>query len=279
MKKRMFRMLCVVLALALLAPNVFAATPPPEVPLADETTVTRVKNEIAAGEITDMEDVFLVAYQHLGADLEEEGMTAYINEDGTLGLVQIIENDNADASAYTLNDGSVERTIAVMSLGSYDGDGRLLNDYTYETYPFNRSDSDDNGVVNVTHTMYITGEKHSMYGLTRVKLDRISTTIIHTSASYVSSELVQAYKIEDGYGDIYPLRGSRTIAGPSTGTHTYYPGDTGWYGPTNGNLGGSINTSSTVTVVGIDDPIHIDLTFEFEDAERWFGFNSGEVTQ
>ena len=60
MKKRMFRVLCVVLALALLAPNVFAATPPAEVPLADEATVTRVKNEIAQGEITDMEDVFLV---------------------------------------------------------------------------------------------------------------------------------------------------------------------------------------------------------------------------
>ena len=46
-----------------------------------------------------------------------------------------------------------------------------------------------------------------------------------------------------------------------------------------GNIGGSINTSSTVTVVGIDNPIHIDLTFYFEDAEQWFGFNSGEVTQ
>ena len=93
MKKRMFKVLCMVLIIALLSPNVFAATPTPEVPLADEATVTRVKNEITTGEITDMEDVFLVAYQHLGADINEEGMTAYLNEDGTLGITQIISSE------------------------------------------------------------------------------------------------------------------------------------------------------------------------------------------
>ena len=90
MKKRMFKVLCMVLIIALLSPNVFAATPTPEAPLADAATVERVKQEIAVGQITDMEDLFLVAYQHLGANLEEEGMTAYINEDGTLGFTQII---------------------------------------------------------------------------------------------------------------------------------------------------------------------------------------------
>lgn len=88
-KKSLFKILCMVLIIALLAPNAFAATPAPEAPLADAATVERVKQEIAEGQIIDMEDLLLVAYQHLGADINEDGMTAYINEDGTLGITQM----------------------------------------------------------------------------------------------------------------------------------------------------------------------------------------------
>ena len=125
MKKQMFRVLCVVLALALLAPNVFAATQPPEVPLADEATVTRVKNEIAQGQITDVKDVFLVAYQHLGADLEEEGMTAYINEDGTLGFTQVISAENK----MTRSGEAEDFTIATSSMLLVDNDGNQITTY------------------------------------------------------------------------------------------------------------------------------------------------------
>ena len=47
MKKSCFIILCMVLIIALLAPNVFAATPAPEAPLADAATVARVKQETA----------------------------------------------------------------------------------------------------------------------------------------------------------------------------------------------------------------------------------------
>lgn len=272
MKKQMFRMLCVVLALALLAPNVFAATPTPEAPLADEATVTRVKNEIAIGEITDVKDVFLVAYQHLGADINEDGMTAYLNEDGTLGFTQIISsgNSNGDASLCSTNGGVEEKVIAVMSLGAFDSEGNILTDYTYTTKPFYGSSSDDEAIVNVTHIMYITASHHEFYGLYKVQLDHISTTIMHTLPGYTSSELLQEYTIDEYYEDLTPLYGSRTTLWPATGTHTYYSGDTGWYNPSSGNLGGFINTSSTVTVTNIDEPIHIDLTLYFESAEQFF---------
>ena len=54
MKKLCFKVLCMVLIIALLAPNVFAAAPTPEAPLADAATVERVKQEVADGEITDV---------------------------------------------------------------------------------------------------------------------------------------------------------------------------------------------------------------------------------
>ena len=271
MKKTWFKVLCMVLVVALLAPNVFAATPAPEAPLADEATVTRVKNEIATGQITDMEDLFLVAYQHLGADINKDGMTAYINEDGTLGFTQIISsNSNGDVSLCATNGGVEEKMIAVMSLGAFDSEGNILTDYTYTTKPFYGSSSDDEAIVNVTHIMYITASCHEFYGLYKVQLDRISTTIMHTLTGYTSSELLQEYTIDEYYEDLTPLHGRRTTLWPATGTYTYYPGDTGWYNPSSGNLGGFINTSSTVTVTNIDEPIHIDLTLYFESAEQFF---------
>ena len=262
MKKSLFKVLCMVLIIALLAPNAFAATPTPEAPLADAATVERVKQEIANGEITDMEDLFLVAYQHLGADLKEEGMTAYINEDGTLGITQILNSEKKMTRSGEVE----EKSFVVMSLGAFDVNANLLSDYSYSTVPFYASDSDDAGIVRVTHAMYITMGEHESYGVVEVQLNRIATTIVHTQTGYVSSELVQAYTIFPDF--VYPsAQGSHTTHWPASGTHTYYPGDTGSYNPSSGTPGGFLNTASTLTVTNINQPIHIDLTMYFTDME------------
>jgi hypothetical protein len=130
MKKSLFKVLCMVLIIALLAPNAFAATPTPEAPLADAATVARVKQEIAAGEITDMEDLFQVAYQHLGADLGEEGMTAYINGDGTLGITQILNSEKKMTRSGEVE----EQMVAVTSLMILDMTGKQVTDYTTRYY-------------------------------------------------------------------------------------------------------------------------------------------------
>lgn len=264
MKKSLFKVLCMVLIIALLAPNAFAATPAPEAPLADAATVERVKQEIANGEITDMEDLFLVAYQHLGADLEEEGMTAYINEDGTLGVTQIIENDNEGASVYSLNGSIEEKTIAVMSLGAYDSEGNILSDYYYHNYPISKPNSDRQGLVYVTHTMNITVRGVGMYVQEKVRLNNIATQISHSTNTYLTSELVQEYiVVPEALSGTYS--NSKTTAWPGSGTHTFYASDTGWHNPSSGSVGGYFQTASTLTVVNIEEPIHIDLKVKFVD--------------
>ena len=157
MKKSVFKVLCMVLIIALLAPNAFAATPTPEVPLVDAATVSRVKQEVADGEITDMEDLFLVAYQHLGADLDEEGMTAYINEDGTLGITQILSSEKKK----TRSGGEVEEyTFATTTMMLLDNEGRQITDY--ESY-YNPPDTAYGGAASLamsaTHTAYYNGRR------------------------------------------------------------------------------------------------------------------------
>ena len=275
MKKQMFRMLCVVLALALLAPNVFAATPAPEVPLADEATVTRVKNEIATGQITDMEDVFLVAYQHLGADLEEEGMTAYINEDGTLGFTQIISNDtsNGDVNLCTTDDGVDEKTIAVSTMAVFDSEANLLSDWNTQYNYWVRSDQDGLDTVYATHTAYFNARypldengEHELLGL-EVQLNCMVTTINHTSATYLASKLEQAYQMwPDG---VYPeVVQSRTIDYPGSTTYSYMPNGREWENPL--RPGGGLYTYSKIWIANTGNYFAIGSVLNFSNTGFFF---------
>ena len=228
MKKRMFRMLCAVLALALLAPNVVAATPTPEVPLADEATVTRVKNEIATGEITDMEDVFLVAYQHLGADLEEDGMTAYINEDGTLGFTQIISSKKSITRSGEVE----EKSIAVTSMALVDNEGNLLSNSG--PYPGSFIDTVSGNfadiLVYVTHTAYYSfrdevigdGTEQGMFSVREIKVTKVITTIAYDSNAFVPTKLVQLYE-EVTAPVSNSLTETKTTNSPGRGTFTFIP--------------------------------------------------------
>ena len=258
-RKRMFRVLCVVLALALLASNVFAATPTPEVPLADEATVTRVKNEITTGEITDMEDVFLVAYQNLGADLEEDGMTAYINEDGTLGFTQIISSEKKLTRS---GDDVEEKTIALTTIAMFDKEANLLSDYDYYYNHWELYDTGDMNTVYATHIMYVNARVGGIFAL-EVQLDYMVTVLSHTSHT-LASKLVQLYQ---GRADAYTItdNASRTLNNPGSSTYTFTPSSRTWYNPTTGSEGGGLYTASEVFVANTDQSFVIGRSLLFDD--------------
>ena len=240
MKKRMFIVLCMVLIIALLSPNVFAATPAPEVPLADEATVTRVKNEIAAGEITDMEDVFLVAYQHLGADLEEEGMTAYINEDGTLGFTYVISSEKKMTRSGELE----EKSIALTSLAILDNEANLLTDYEYYYNCCVLETAGSLNTVYVTHTMYINARIPAFYDV-QLQLNYVATNLSHTSPSVLTAKLVQMY---EGRRDQYTITDSqsRTLHNPGSAVYNFTPNSRTWFNPTSGSEGGGLYSYSEI---------------------------------
>lgn len=251
MKKQMFRMLCVVLALALLAPNVFAATPTSEVPLADEATVTRVKNEIATGEITDMEDVFLVAYQYLGADISEDDVTAYINKDGTLGIAQIIDKKSGNKR----NDNE-ELQIAFTSLLLTNADGIPITDSRSVDYTFSRYDSGGIAdlLVYATHTAYFNVRVDpGFYSNIGVQLSHAVTNITYNSNAFSASKLIQGYEVVKNIST-YVTSGSRTVNSPAAGSYLCDPAHNTWYEPLD-NLNhyyGHLLTFATIYIANSD---------------------------
>lgn len=266
MKKQMFRVLCVVLALALLAPNVFAATPPPEVPLADEATVTRVKNEIANGQITDMEDLFLVAYQHLGADLEEEGMTAYINEDGTLGFTQIISSSRAEDGRHD------NKEYVISSILLVDANGNQITNYA--TLLSNAATRAYGGLDSV-----MVYANHNAYYLERwvrrengildcqARWSHMTTVIAYGSEDFRPSQLVQSFDAKQNHFEGYD-EGSQTTENPvAHTTYYYYPSGTLWYWsavPNDSAWGGGINTCAAVYIANFN------LSFTVETHVNFF---------
>ena len=252
-----------VLIIALLAPNVFAATPAPEAPLADAATVARVKQEIAAGEITDMEDLFLVAYQHLGADLETEGMTAYINEDGTLGLTQIIDSENKMTRSGQVE----EKTIAVTTFAILDNQANLLTDYEYYYNYDEEYSSGSLSSVYASHTAYINAKypvdsdgNGALYGL-EIQLNYMVTNISYSNPAYLASKMIQSYYIMQYYTEMES--GSRTVNNPASSTHTYDPGATDWYDPT--SWGGGIYTAAEIWIANTGESFELRTVTPFDN--------------
>lgn len=261
MKKRMFKVLCVVLVMALLAPNVFAATPAPEVPLADAATVARVQQEIASGQITDMEDLFLVAYQHLGADLEEEGMTAYINEDGTLGFTQIINNNNNDASLFSTNGDSEEFILAVSTLAFIDEDGSFVTAVPYVPQADYSSVTVDGTSISVLQTAYYNGRglllEYPSENGAEIQLSYMVTSISGSGASHTVVSFVQNYMHK--YFGIVDEQASRTVIGVVNGPYSFTPSQRSWY-PVWGQIGALVTTAE-LTISGIAETITVQTTF------------------
>lgn len=250
MKKSCFKVLCMVLIIALLAPNAFAAAPAPEAPLADAATVARVKQEIAAGEITDMEDLFLVAYQHLGADLEEEGMTAYINEDGTLGITQII---NASKS----KDGRLTKTeYAKASILLVDTEYKQITHYS--ALLSNTSARAYNGLDSVmvyaTHIAYYyeqLAQRNDGIWDFQAKLSHMETTLTYGTNAFSASRLEQSFIAQQNHFDL-PHEGVKVTHNPDAGQkYEYEPTGTKWYWSALADSsvwGGHISTCATIYI-------------------------------
>ena len=251
MKKRMFKVLCVVLVMALLAPNVFAATPTPEAPLANEATVTRVKQEIAEGEITDMEDVFLVAYQHLGADINEEGMTAYINEDGTLGFTQIISTSRAEDGRHD------NKEYVISSILLVDADGNQITNYaTLLNNAATRAYGGlDSVMVYANHNAYYLEQwvrREDGVVDCQARLSHMTTVITYGSEDFRPSQLEQSFDAKQNHFEGWD-EGSQTTVNPvAHTTYYFYPSGTLWYWSVVPDYGGGINTYAKVDIAKYD---------------------------
>ena len=260
MKKSLFKVLCMVLIIALLAPNALAATPTPEAPLADAATVERVKQEIAAGEITDMEDLFLVAYPHLGADLEEEGMPAYINEDGTLGLTQIVRSSRSEDGQLIKDEYVVTSVLLVDAAGN-----QLVNYHAlYNSAATRAAGGLDSVMVHAVHSAHLNerlvsnGEDddidlddHDQYEL-QVRLSYLSTTLSYGSNAFSASKLEQRFDCRQELFDV-PHEGWKTTNSPSAGIdYNYFPSGTKWYTRGPDAIGGGIVTYATVYIANSD---------------------------
>ena len=261
MKKLGFKVLCMVLVMALLSPNVFAATPAPEVPLADAATVERVKQEIAVGQITDMEDLFLVAYQHLGADLEEEGMTAYINEDGTLGFTQIVSNGNSngDVSLCSTDNGVEEITYAVTTMALIDNEGNLLTDYeSYYISPDYAYGGAAAIAISATHTAYYNGRAstNGWYTFYEIQISHMVTSFSCADGNHYITQVDQEYKYfpEFTFEDIYTESDAKTTyCSQVAGSYSFTPSSRGWHSDDSGT--GRIETYATIYLAGTDETI------------------------
>ena len=227
MKKVWFKALCMVLVIALLAPSAFAATTTPEAPLADAATVARVQQEIADGQITDMEDLFLVAYQHLGADDEVE-----------------------------------EKTIALTTIAMFDNEANLLADYDYYYNHWELYDSGDMNTVYATHIMYVNARVGGFFAL-EVQLNYMVTILSHTSHT-LASKLVQLYQ---GRADKNTItdNASRTLNNPGSSTYTFTPSSRTWYSPTSGSEGGGLYTTSEVFIANTGQSFVIGRSLLFDD--------------
>ena len=232
--------------------------PAPEAPLADAATVARVKQEIANGEITDMEDLFLVAYQHLGADLEEEGLTAYITEDGTLGITQIISSEKKMTRS-----GEVEnKTAAVTSLALVDYSGELITAYetAYDELAYSVSEQWDEIMVYATQTTYLATMAYADNGgyyHQDMKILRVVTNLSYGTNAFTPSRLVQHYEHQEDVA-VVGDSDTRTIYSPDAGPHTFYPDGDWERSSTNLSI---LLTTSTVYIPNSSKTIYLEQVF------------------
>ena len=259
MKKSCFKILCMVLIIAMLAPNVFAATPAPEAPLADTATVARVKQEIAAGEITDVKDVFLVAYQHLGADFKETGLTAYVNPDGTLGFMQLISDNSSDSSVFSTNSSSDEFILAVSTLGLIDDEGALVASVPYVPEADYVSQLVDGTSIRVAQTAYYNGRGDLLEypSEAEIQLSYMVTSISGSGTSHTVISFVQRY-MHMVHGAV-DEEGSRTVTGVVNGPYSFTPSQRSWY-PVNGHIGALV-TQAELTISGVAETVTVSTTF------------------
>ena len=244
MGKKICKIICVMLCALLFVSNMSIAASANE--NEDEAYVRRVRQELITGEVTDPVDVFKVVYEHLNADIDEDGMTAYIQEDGTLTVTQIVDNNNSRSVGSNVN-------IAVSSMRFVDDEGVPLTDYEYyynELYETNYGQS-STYMVYVGHTAYYNVRTSGVaWSEIEVQLSYMVTTISYGTNAYTASKLEQSYGIYDTYPelDAHPAEGVKTRYSPSAGSYRYSPSSMEWIDPTSGNTGGGIYTLAEVSI-------------------------------
>ena len=252
-------MVCLSLVFVYFVPAVVATEPTSDVS-SDVVMLEQVKEQLSTGEITDPSALFLVAFEHLDADIEEDGMTSRIAEDGSLNITQIVKREKT-RSAET----SMDFTSTTLML--LDNEGRAVTEdykYYYNALKSSNSGGLDKYMVYATQTAYYNVKVNPLATSMYVQLNYMTTTLAYGSSAFSASKLVQSY---ENYSDFAssPVTGSKTTNAPSAGTYTYKPSGMSWYSPTSGNVGGGIITKGTVTIKNSTTTFQVTTTLRFAD--------------
>lgn len=245
MKKRI-RLLCAALSLLLLTPCVCAAA-------SDGTNLcnirkTQVRQELLSGIISDTTAVLQIATEYLNADIQETGITAKVDKNGCLAIIQISSNYACSDRILSSDDySSKEIVCTTLLLADSSGSPISLDAFYYNITPSDSGGLVDYGVY-ATHTAYISVRQESLITALEAKMISMKTTLTYDS-TVTASKLVQEYNARSDPASAV-VTDRKTTNYPSETTYTFAPSNAAWYAPSSGNPGGYITSYATITVSG-----------------------------
>lgn len=250
--KKFYAMISLVLVLVLMVPvTCFAA------PAEAEVTEMQLRQELLDGNTEHLEAVIAMAYDHLNADIKEDGMTAEIDDDGRICVTQVIETQ-VNAAGDKIIDYATSKIIVADKNGvevppgaEYVGDQVFQRDETLGKYG-----------INIIHTAYASVKKSnglatSLY----VRMKLITTKLTYNNSSYSASKLVQEYNARQAVAFATHTE-SRTVNNPAAGTHSLGTSTNEWYSPSSGSVGGFMYAHAYVTVDGVTYDICVGTDFD-----------------
>lgn len=173
---------------------------------------TPTGNEILTGEISDIDSLIPLAEAQMNSPLSDDGITANINDNGQLQIIQIVNSNTRSGDAGI--------QVAASTFLVVDANGDELNYTDYRT-----SNGGLNSVsVFAVHTTYYTLHQASLIDPLWAKCYYMTTKLVYGTQVGASS----MYQCYQGYYSIYDaaneVKQSNSISSPQAGIlHTYFP--------------------------------------------------------
>ncbi len=202
------------------------------------STLNRVCDEILTGEITKIEDIFCVASAYMDAGLLQSGITASINKDGRLQIMQLI--DLKTANLQSIHEKS-DVAVSVLLVLNPDGTEASGTQYLQDSGGLNEYS------VFAVHTAYFDMRENSFFDPIEVRMTTISTRLIY-GTQMTASRLVHSYSAEQNrLDDSQESRTFASVNSPVQGrdyTNSVY---SSWYSVGKG-LQGYLSSKAVISV-------------------------------
>lgn len=228
----------------------------------DEMEV-RVRQELFAGELSDQDELFEVVSAHLDKDIQEDGMTATVDKNGCVQIIQLIRKEgsevNGDATEVASTQADTQIVCTSLLLMDEEGNIETNADYIYNTMQSENSGGNSTYQVYATHTAYFsTRTPNGLYTNLEVKLTSMKTVLTYGTAIQ-AGELTRKYEARRDKVSA-AVTDSKTRNNPSAGTYTFTPSGCQWYNATSGTPGGyiaayaivKVGTSTFIVEAGVD---------------------------